>query len=354
MRAAFATVGQVVETFEAGGVVRARMTAQVASRIAGDVVDMKVRPGDRIARGQVLVVLDSRELDARRAQTRASLATATTAIASAGAALESADARLQLARATHGRVAELRAKNSATPQELDRAVADLRAAEADVRAMAARHDEARTAEAAAEAADRAADVQASFATVTAPFDGIATARLMEPGNLATPGAHLLTVETTDNYRLEVQIDERRARSLAVGDAVAVRLDSSGEEGTLPGHVVEIARAIDPAGHAFLVKVQLPRGAAVRSGMFARATFSAGERTGLLVPASAILRRGQLSLVIVVDGESRARTRAVDVGLERHGVREVLAGLDRGERVIAAPPASLVDGTRVRVASGGTP
>ena len=86
----------------------------------------------------------------------------------------------------------------------------------------------------------------------------------------------------------------------------------------------------------------------------RATLSAGQRMALVVPSAALVRRGQLSLVFVVDPQGRARARAVRIGVEQHESVEVSAGLDQGERVIVAPPASLVDGALVKPTSGGAP
>lgn len=338
----------IADTFEAGGVVRARMTAQMNSRIVADVRDVTVRAGDRVRRGQTVAILDGRELAARRAQAQASLTAAGTARATADAERESAAARLTLARATHGRIEVLRGSNSATPQEMDRAVSDVRVAEAAVRAAESRRDEAQAAIAAAEAADRAADIAASFATITAPFDGIVTARLIEPGNLASPGVPLLSIETTDSYRLEVQIDEVRARSLSVGDPVALDFGAAGEGNPLTGRIIEIAQAIDPTAHAFVVKVQIPAGLVVRSGTFARATFTTGQRPAVMVPTSAVMRRGQLSTVFAVDAGGRAAMRAIRTGAESGDATEVLAGVRPGDRVVISPPPSLTDGAAVRV------
>jgi RND family efflux transporter MFP subunit len=189
--------------------------------------------------------------------------------------------------------------------------------------------------------------------IAAPFDGLVTSRLMEPGNMASPGLPLMTIETVDEFRLEVQVDEARARFLQTGDLVPVELEGFDEASTVTGRVVEIGRSMDPVGHAFLVKVQLPPNAAARSGMFARARFESDERKALVVPAAAVVRRGQLSLVFTIDGGGRARMRAMTVGSQSGDTVEVLAGLQAGEAVILNPPASLVEGTPVR-ATGGQP
>ena len=351
VRVATAAVAAVPQTFEAGGVVTARMTAQMSPRIAAELRELTVQPGDRVRKGQTLAVLDDRDLAANRARAHASVAAAQSGTASAGAQRESAEAQLALARANHQRVEQLRARNSATPQELDRAIAELQRADAGVRAARARVDEASASLAAAQAAARSADATASYSTIAAPFDGLVTNRLLEPGNMAAPAIPLLTVETTDGFRLEVQVDAARARAIDVGDAVAIELDGQGEADTLSGRVVEVARAIDPGTHAFVVKIQLPAGTDVRSGMFARARFARGERNALVIPESAVVRRGQLSLVFVVDSTRRARMRAMTPGLRSGDSVEVLAGLQPGEAVVVNPPAPLVDGSQVRVMGG---
>lgn len=351
VRVATAAVAAVPQTFEAGGVVNARMTAQMSPRIAAELRELTVQPGDRVRKGQILAVLDDRDLAANRARAHASAAAAQGGAASAGAERESAEARLALARANHQRIEQLRDRNSATPQELDRATAELHMADAGVRAARARVDEASASVTAAQAAARSADASASFSTIAAPFDGLVTNRLLEPGNMAAPGTPLLTVETTDGFRLEVQIDAARARVLNVGDAVAVEVEGQDEADTLTGRVVEVARAIDPGTHAFVVKIQLPAGTAVRSGTFARARFARGERNALVVPESALVRRGQLSLVFVVDSSRHARMRAITPGARAGDSVEVLAGIQPGETVVVNPPSPLVDGSEVRPMGG---
>ena len=353
MRVATAAFAPVSQTFEAGGVVKARMTAQMSPRIAAELRELTVQPGERVRKGQIVAVLDDRDLAANRARAHASVAAAQSGAASAGAERESAEARLALARANHQRIEQLRERNSATPQELDRATAELHMADAGVRAARARVDEASASVTAAQAAARSADASASFSTIAAPFDGLVTNRLLEPGNMAAPGTPLLTMETTDGFRLEVQIDAARARAIEVGDAVAVEIEGQDEADTLTGRVVEVARAIDPGTHAFVVKIQLPAGTAVRSGTFARARFARGERKALVVPESAVVRRGQLSLVFVVDASRHARMRAITPGARAGDSVEVLAGIQPGETVVLNPHAPLVDGSEVR-AIGGRP
>lgn len=352
VRLARAVTVELRVVFEAGGTVRARNTATVVSRIVAEVRDIRVTTGDRVSAGQVLMTLDDREPTANRLRAEAAATAAVQSEQAAAAGLAAAEARLKLASVTHARIAGLREKNSATPNELDAATADLRAAEAQVDAARAQVSEAGSARTAARAGADAARISASYAALTAPFTGVVTEKLIDVGNLASPGVPLLRIEDTRAYRLEVRLDASRAGLLAPGQPVGVELggtaDDAGGQPTvrLDGSVSEIARALDPGSQAFLVKIDLPDHGGVRSGLFGRARFPGSARRALAVPSASLVRQGQLVHVWVVDADGRARLRLVNVAAGSGELTEVLAGLDDGEFVIVGPPTGLTDGTRV--------
>lgn len=353
------TDADIATRFEAGGVVRARTVATVVSRVLADVRSIPVKPGDRVRAGQALVLLDARDLQAQHSRAHAGQTAVSHGATLADADRQAAEAGLALARVTHERFAQLRARNSVTQHELDQAVAGLRAAEARLRVADARLAESRAAIDSASAATTAARVALSYATLTAPFDGIVTEKLVDPGNMATPGLPLVTVEDTRAFRLEVRLDESRARFVRQGDEVDVRIDrgqpppdSGGHAApdALSGRVSEVSRMLDAGSHDFLVKVDLP-GGDFRSGIFGRATFRGDVHRGLAVPESAVARRGQLAFVFVVDADARARLRLVNASEPLDGRIEIRAGLIAGERVVAAPPPALVDGSPVSATPG---
>jgi hypothetical protein len=107
-------------------------------------------------------------------------------------------------------------------------------------------------------------------------------------------------------------------------------------------VAEIAR-VDAASHSFDVKIDLPEQPTWRPGLFGRARFSVGSRSALTVPADALVRRGQLAMVFVVDPEHRVGLRAIRIGDARGDRIEVLAGLSSGDVVVLDPPVTLGDG-----------
>jgi RND family efflux transporter MFP subunit len=342
--------GPLALTFEAGGTVRALTVAPLSSRIVSPILQVHVQPGTRVRRGQPLVTLDARQLNATAATAGASLQASQRGAAAADADERAAQAALTLARTTHERIAALRERNSATAGELDEAVAALRAAEARVEAASARRAEIVHAISAARSGAESASVTASYAVISAPFDGLITEKRAEAGAMAAPGMPLITIEDTSRYRLEVSVDAARAGAIRLGAVVPVQVAGL-PAGT--GTVAELTESLDPAAHTFLVKIDLPADPSLRSGLFGRARFEAGEDQGLAVPADAIVRRGQLTMVFV-DQDGIARMRVIHAG-EAIGERvRVRAGLEAGARVIRNPPAGLLDGMPVAAGDGAEP
>ena len=335
------TMADVADTFEAGGVVEARTTATLTARILAPVTEVRVKPGDRVRTGQVLIVLDGAALSAQARSARAAASAADQGALAAAAEQRAAEAALLLARSTHERIASLHAKRSATAQELDDVTGALRAAEARASATAARAQAAVSEVDSARGASEAAGTTAAFAHITAPFDGVIAEKTVETGNMAAPGMPLMRLEDTRGFRLDVRVDESRIADIKAGDAVPVVLDSGGAGSvSLAGIVSEIARAVDADARAFLVKITLPDSAGLRSGTFGRARFTGRTRRTLQVPDSALVRRGQVTSVFVVEN-GIARVRLVNVS-----GTEVLAGLSEGETVIVAPAPAVTDGRRV--------
>ena len=336
-------MADVADTFDVGGVVEARTTATLMARILAPVREVHAVPGQRVRAGQVLIVLDGRDLAAQALRARALGASADQDVIAAASERQAAEATLALARATHARIAGLHAKRSATSQELDEATAALRAAEARAAGAAARAQAAVSGVEGARAATDAAATTETFSRIAAPFDGVVTEKMIEPGNMAAPGTPLMRIEDARGFRLDVRVDESRSAQIAPGATVSVSLDT-GPDGprVTTGTVTEVSRAVDTDARAFLVKIALPTDEGLRSGMFGRAHFASRPRRALTVPSTALVRRGQVTLVFVVENDV-ARVRLVNVSGS-----EVLAGLSAGDVVVVAPPPALTDGRPIRM------
>jgi len=336
-------------TFDAGGIVRAETTAAIASRLLAPVTAVHVRAGDRVRAGARLVTLEGRAIAATRAQALAAAAGSDEGVRAAEGSVRAAEASLALARATFGRVQTLHAKRSATPQELDQATAAQDGAQAQLASARATLAAAVASRTAAGAGADAAAANVADTTLTAPFDAVVTERAVDPGDMAVPGVRLLTLEDPRALRLEITLDEARAPQMSAARTARVWLGEAAGDAGVEATVAEIAR-VDPASHSFVVKLALPAGVQARSGTFGRARFDGQARTALVIPASAAVRRGQLTFVYAAGEDGRARLQPISPGLLWDGRLEVLAGLDAGVRVVVHPPASLTDGTRLSEAA----
>ena len=331
--------------YEATGTVRARTSATLSSRVMAYVREVSARAGDRVREGQPLVLLDAQDLETNVRRAEAAETEVRSAIPEADNGVAGARANLDLAEATFHRMEELAAKKSISNQEFDEAAARRKSAQAAYDMARARRTQldAKLAQAAEEI--HAARIMRDYTRIAAPFAGVVTARSAEPGNLAAPGAPLLTVEQDGAYRLEATVEESKLPFIKTGQTVEVGIEALDRR--LTARVSEIVPAVDAASRSYTVKIDLPAAPNLRSGMFGRAWFPMGTRKVLPVPRAALIERGQLQSVLVVE-EDRARTRLVTTGLRGHDAVEVLSGLSEGERVISLVPAGLADGTRVEV------
>jgi RND family efflux transporter MFP subunit len=331
--------------YEATGTVRAQTSATIAARMSGYVTDVKIQAGDRVREGQLLVTLDSRDLDVSSKRAEAAREEVRAAMPEADSALAAARANLDLAQVTFNRMQELFQKKSISNQEFDEATAKLKAMQAAHEMARAHRAQLDSRLATAEQDVRSTDVTRTYAEVRAPFAGLVVARSVEPGNLAAPGVPLLTIEREGAYRLEASVEESRLSAIRVGQPVAVTPD--GVDHALNVRVSEIVPTVDAASRSYTVKIDLPALPSLRSGSFARAEFQLGSRALLAIPVAAVTERGQLQSVFVVDGDI-ARTRLITTGGKAGDRIEVLSGLTPGEKVILPVPPGISEGAHVEL------
>jgi RND family efflux transporter MFP subunit len=197
----------------------------------------------------------------------------------------------------------------------------------------------------AKQAVESASVMRSYSEIRAPYAGVITEKRAEPGQLATPGTPLLTLEQSGGYRLEAPVEESLLTTVRTAQEVTVIFDAF--SGTVHGRVSEIVPAVDPSSRTFLVKVNLPSTANLRSGMFGRLRVRRASSPAIAVPEGAISQRGDILSLFVADG-GIARSRMVTTGDRQEGMVVILSGLQDGDKVIYPRPAGLMDGARVEV------
>lgn len=334
------SVQQVPRLHSFAGTVRSSAISSIAARIAGDVVAVHVREGDRVKKGQLLLEIDARDANSQVALARAGQGQAAEAIDSANAGIASAQAQAAFAEATFKRFAALRERGSVSVQEYEHARAQHLSAAAELdRALQTRQQLLAQRDAAGASAAQAATMS-SYTRVRAPFDGVISARLIDPGSQAAPGTPLLTIDSASSYRVEATVDETAA--VAVSDEVIVEIGNA----SIRGRVAHVVPSLDPRTRTSLITIDLPAGTAWRSGSYARVQVRSGDAQAIMIPASAVVRRGQVTGVFVVEGEGKALLRLVTLG-ETSGDRvEVLSGLRSGERIVSAATPSLREGVLI--------
>lgn len=300
------TVHDIVipDGIDVAGVAEPVRQATLATKLMGTVTAVRVHEGDVVHTGQILLTIDSRELAARSMQVSASIADAE--------ALQAEAARQA------GRMRALYADSAATRAQFDAAETGLARADASLRSARATSGEL--------------DAVRNYASVRAPFTGIVTARLADPGTFAAPGSLLLTVQDVSILKITAS---------AGADVLSALRRGTTLQATIGGDsVTATVEAVVPSavGNLFTVSATVPNpGSTRRAGSSAILRIPGAARHALLVPSDAIVRDGDLTGVVVY-GASRDERRWVRLGTDVGNFVIVTSGLRAGETIVvpAAP------------------
>ena len=301
-------VRAVPRSVTAYGVVHAPAEAVQSAKVLARVVALPLRAGDPVARGDLVALLDHADLDAQ--------------LAAAEAALTRADAALKEAESEYGRVKSLRAQGSATNRDMERATNGL--------------SQARGARGEALAQVQLATARQGHARITAPFSGYFVERLVEVGEMATPGMPLVRVASAGAPELWADVPQSQVGRLKPGQVATVFVD--GADDAFSGRVTRIVPAADPRSHTFTVKVVIDAAQnteRVYAGMFGRVEIPYANVPALVVPVSAIAHRAEVAGVYVArpDGDT-PEFRLVRPGRRTGDFQVIESGLSRGEMVWA--------------------
>jgi membrane fusion protein (multidrug efflux system) len=297
--------GRLSYTADRAGSLRAVREVRIVNQEEGRLTEVRVRQGDRVAAGEVLVRYDDRIL---RAQ------------------LDKAEATLGQAELDHRRSRQLVEEGFISKDAVSRTDTALEIARAETRLLRTRVE---------------------HMTIAAPFAGVVSQRLVEPGNVTPQHTHLLTVIDPSELVTDVNVSELVMPYLDVGDRAEVRIDALGER-LYPGRIVRIHPAIDPATRTGRVEVALtpaPKGA--RAGQFCRVVLSTGSREWLVVPLAALQRDAQGEYVYVYRDDGTVQRAGIRSGLRLADRVEIRDGLARGERVVVKGFLGLAAGQKVK-------
>jgi RND family efflux transporter MFP subunit len=284
-------------SYPAEAVVEAVQQATVAAQVAGRVVEVHADAGQRVRKGELLMRIDARE----EAENSAS-----------------AQAQLVQAKANLERTKELVARKFVSQAALDKAEADYLAAKG---------------------AAGASGATLSHAMVTAPMSGIVASRQTELGEMAALGKPLITIYDPKGLRVLASIPQYKLAEIRQGMKARLEFPETGL--WIDAVRVEVLPTADARSHTVTARLYLPDDVkGVMPGMAARAHFIVGTAKKLTVPPKAILRRGEVTGVYVIDAQKLPHLRQIRLGeTAANGETEVLAGLSGGERVALDPIAA---------------
>lgn len=328
-------VTSLPESYETTGTVVPRSSSTISVRVMGVVTSVLVKEGDKVKAGQLLMTIDDRDL---KEKVRA----AEEAHNEAVHALESARKQKDLADKTYERYRKLYEEKAITTQELDNVATSanqaghgVEQAEAMVKRTQASLEEAR--------------IFMGFSRVRSSIDGIVTGKMIDVGSMASPGVPLIQLEDRASRLVEAGFEERMLSSVEEGMEVKVRVPSNADE--TAGKIVEVVPTVDPRTRTFVVKIEVP-GMMLRSGQYGTVRLESGSRELLLVPAGAVVTRGQLTGVFLVDDENRITYRLIRTGRSYGDMVEVLSGLQPGVQIIVGNVDRAVDGGILTPSGGG--
>ena len=308
-------------SISATGTLHASETAVLSAQVVGRVQQVLVHEGDSVKAGQTLVILDDSTL-------RASAEQADAAAKAAANQQVAAQTNSDLATSTLARYKQLRAEKSVSPQEMDEVTRRAQALAAQVDALKAQ-------EIAAKAQASGAHAMLAYARIRAPFPGVVTARMVDPGALAAPGVPLLQVDSAGSLQLQATVDESVIGAIRLGMKLPVNF-AGASPAAANGTVARIVPAADPSSHSFLVKIDLAPSKEMRAGMYGTVLIPTGTRQAILVPSSSVVVRGSLPCAYVLDPGGTAQLRYLTLGATQGKLVEVLSGISGGERLVDDP------------------
>ena len=251
------------------GTVVADQQAIISARLTASIAEVMVNVGAKVKQGDVLMRLESRDLNARLQQTEQTLF--------------SAQAQLSAAEKEYDRVKELVAKKLLSQSQFDQVESQLKIAQANVKQAQASVNEAET--------------TLSFSAITAPFDGLITQKNVNMGDTASPGMPLLTMYNPKKLQLEVYISEAQIKNVTLGMNLQYQLPTYAIQGE--GEVVQISPSANSLSRSFMVKLNIDSSALIYPGIYGKVIVYGEKQSALQVPKSAVYQVGQLDYVKVV-------------------------------------------------------
>lgn len=312
------------EGFYLSGEVTAKQTANISTRMMGYVTKIYVKPGDKVASGQLLVSISSDDILAKKAQIQAMIT--------------EAEAAAKNAQRDYERFKTLRNQNSVSDKELENVALQNTSMNAKVQMARQQMNEV--------------NAMLSYTNIRAPFSGVVTQKMVDEGSMANPGMPILTIEQNGELQVIASIPENYIQYIKVGDIAQMELKSLGI--TIDGKVSELSPSAFRTGGQYSMKLAIDTKDKenIRPGMYVNILIpnKTGENitSKIMLDKSSIVYRDQLTGVYVIDDQSQANLRWIRLGKTIGNQVEVLSGLSQNDKIISKAEGKLYNGVKVSV------
>lgn len=320
---------EVTDWYEAVGTVRPRTESRIEALVTANVRSVEVSAGARVKKDQVLAVLDDRQLMAKLDQAKQALEGVKSAEKGAIQAVASAQAAFTQADSEYKRVQKYFSSQAATARELEEAKSRYLQAEAGLQQAKEALSGAKSGIRQTEEVVKEAEIGLGYTKIKAPADGEILNRMVEPGDLASPGKPLFMMKTSGAMRLEAYVREGLIGNVKPGMNLKINMPSN-KEG-IDAILEEIVPYADPKSRSFLVKASISKDEGIYPGMFGKLMIPLEKHEAVVLPGEAIQKIGQLELVMVKKEKGWER-RYVKTGSFFDGKTEILSGLS-GDEII---------------------
>ncbi len=290
---------------------------QITSRITGYINEVPVREGQQVSKGDLLVSLDSSDINGAIQQAEAAVNTSQSALKDAQIDLERYEALFKEKSIPENALRKVRLQRDVSQETLHAARAALETAKSQLR----------------------------YIQIKSPVSGVVVERQKHKGDLATPGSPIISIEAEKALLFKSFVPESQIQKLVQNDKVTVAIDALGK--TLNGHISRIIPSGDPVTRSYEIKINLNDAADLLPGMFGRVQFLVGTETSPVIARTAVVERGGLRGVFVVNPEQKAHFRWLRFGREWPDRLQVQTGVSPGERIVAHSGALLHDGDIVK-------
>lgn len=312
------------EGFYLSGEVTAKQTANISTRMMGYINKIYVKPGDKVASGQLLVSISSDDILAKKGQVQAMIT--------------EAEAAAKNAQRDYERFKTLRNQNSVSDKELENVALQNTSLNAKVQMARQQMNEV--------------NAMLSYTNIRAPFSGVVTQKMVDEGSMANPGMPILTIEQNGELQVIASIPENYIQYVKVGDVAKMELKSLGI--TIDGKVSELSPSAFRTGGQYSMKLAIDtkNKENIRPGMYVNILIpnktDENITSKIMLDKSSIVYRDQLTGVYVIDDQSQANLRWIRLGKTIGNQVEVLSGLSQNDKIVSKAEGKLYNGVKVSV------